>query len=391
MRPREMKRSPADDLFRQRLENIIDMRHELVKLADTIEWSTLNEELGSFYSDTTGRVGKPIRLMAGLLLLQHTYNLSDEEVVRRWSENPYWQYFCGFEYFQHTFPIEPTSLIKCRHRIGKEGCEKILRLTIQVGIETDVISKRDLKKVIVDTTVQEKNIAHPTDSALYLKALEKLVKLSKQLGIELRQPYTRKAKVLSVQISRYAHAGQFKRMRKSLKTLKGYLGRVFRDAKRKASPSDLMREDFSYLLSLVERLLNQTKTSKDKLYSLHAPEVECIAKGKARKKYEFGNKVALAIPLKTPFVIGVDSHQGNPYDGHTLENSLEQVLTLTGVKVKQAFVDLGYKGHSVQDAEVFFSRQKRGVTKTLKKHIRRRQAIEPIIGHLKEDGKLGRN
>ena len=391
MRPKEMKRSPINDLFRQRLENIIDMRHELVKLSEIIDWSSLNEEFGALYSDVTGRVGKPIRLMAGILLLQHTYKLSDDEVVKRWSENPYWQYFCGFEYFQHDLPINPTSLIKWRKRIGKDGCEKILSLTIQAGIETSVITKRDIKRVIVDTTVQEKNIAFPTDSGLYLDALEKLVAVSKKLGIELRQPYTRKAKTLSFQISRYAHAGQFKRMRKSLKTLKCYLGRVFRDVQRKASPEDLERGDLAYLLNLVEKLLNQTKTSKDKLYSLHAPEVECIGKGKARKKYEFGNKVALAIPLKTPFVVGIDSLQGNPFDGHTLKGSLEQIQKLTGIKVDQAFVDQGYKGHGVQDTEIFFSRQKRGVTKTLKKHIKRRQAIEPIIGHLKEDGKLGRN
>ena len=264
-------------------------------------------------------------------------------------------------------------------------------MTIQAGIETSVITKRDIKRVIVDTTVQEKNIAFPTDSGLYLDALEKLVSLSKKLGIELRQPYTRKAKTLSVQISRYAHAGQFKRMRKSLRTLKCYLGRVFRDVRRKASVEDLEKDDLPHLLTKVEKLLSQTKTSKDKIYSLHAPEVECIGKGKARKKYEFGNKVALSIPLKTPFVVGINSLQGNPYDGHTLEGSLQQILKLTGIKVDQAFVDQGYKGHTAQDTEVFFSRQKRGVTKTLRKHIKRRQAIEPIIGHLKADGKLGRN
>ena len=391
MRPREMKKSSTDDLFRQRLENIIDLRHELVKLSEVIDWFSLNQEFAGFYSDVKGRVAKPIRLMAGLILLQHTYDLSDEEIVKRWSENPYWQYFCGFEYFQHDLPIDPTSLIKWRQRIGKEGCEKILSLTIQAGIETNVITKRDIKRVIVDTTVQEKNIAFPTDSALYLDALEKLVGFSKKLGIKLRQSYTRKAKTLFIKISGYAHAKQFKRMRKSLRTLKCYLGRVFRDVKRKATLEGLEREDLCRLLSLVEKLLSQTKTSKNKVYSLHAPEVECIAKGKARKEYEFGNKVALTIPLKTPFVVGINSLQGNPYDGHTLEGSLQQVLNLTGIKVDQAFVDQGYKGHSVQDTEVFFSRQKRGVTKTLKKHIKRRQAIEPIIGHLKEDGKLGRN
>jgi IS5 family transposase len=196
---------------------------------------------------------------------------------------------------------------------------------------------------------------------------------------------------LSIQISGYAHAKQFKRMRKSLRILKCYLGRVFRDVKRKATLEVLGKKDLSHLLSLVEKLLNQFQTSKNKVYSLHAPEVECFAKGKAHKQYEFWNKVALMIPLKTPFVVGINSLQGNPYDGHTLESSLQQVLNLTGIKVDQAFVDQGYKGHSVQDTEVFFSRQKRGITKTFKKHIKRRQAIEPIIGHLKEDGKLGRN
>jgi transposase, IS5 family len=391
MRPRVMKPDLMNDLFRNRLENIIDLKHELVKLSEVINWSSLNEEFGSFYSDVTGRVGKPIRLMAGLLLLQHTYKLSDEEIVKRWSENPYWQHFCGFEYFQHDFPIDPTSLTRWRKRIGKEGCEKILSLTIQVGIKMNVVTKRDIKRVIVDTTVQEKNIAYPTDSALYLNALEKLVSISKKLGIELRQPYTRKAKTLTVQISRYAHAGQFKRMRKSLKTLKGYLGRVYRDVKRKATDEDVKRGDLLYLLSLVEKLLNQTKTSKDKIYSLHAPEVECIAKGKANKRYEFGNKVAFVIPLKTPFIVGANSLQGNPFDGHTLKDSLQQVHKLTGIKVNQTFVAQGYKGHSVQDTQVFLSRQKRGVTMSIKKHIKRRQAIEPIIGHMKEDGKLGRN
>ena len=310
--------------------------------------------------------------MAGLILLQHTYNLSDEEIVMRWRENPYWQYFCGFEYFQHDFPIDPTSLIKWRKRIGKEGCEKILALTVQSGIESGTLKVSHIKRVIVDTTVQEKNIAFPTDSALYVKAIEKLTAFAKQLGIELRQTYTRKAKALALQISRYVHASQFKRMRKSLRTLKCLVGRVFRDIQRKASSYDLNRQELSSLLSLVERLLNQTRTTKDKLYSLHFPEVECIAKGKAHKRYEFGNKVAFAIPLKKAFIVGANSFQGNPYDGHTLESSLQKVHELTGIKVEQAFVDQWYKGHNLQETEVFLSRQKRVVTKTLKRHLKRR-------------------
>ncbi|MBL0941231.1 MAG: IS5 family transposase [Alphaproteobacteria bacterium] len=391
MKPKEMCRGATEDLFRQRLENIIDMRHELIKLSSVIDWSSLSEEFGDFYSEEMGRPAKPIRLMAGLILLQHTYGLSDEETVLRWRENPYWQYFCGFDYFHHGSPIDPTSLIKWRQRIGGKGCEKILSLTIEAGIESDVITKRDLKRVIVDTTVQEKNIAFPTDSGLYLAGLEKLVKISKDLGIKLRQTYARKAKTLSVQVSRYAHARQFKRMRKSLRTLKCFLGRVFRDVKRKASPDLLENTALVHLLPLIEKLLNQTKTSKNKIYSLHAPEVECIAKGKARKHYEFGNKVGLAIPLKKPFVVGVSSFQCNPYDGHTLKDSLEKVQKLTGIRVDQAFVDQGYRNHDVLNVEVFHSRQKRGVTKTIQRHLKRRQAIEPIIGHLKQDGKLGRN
>jgi IS5 family transposase len=217
------------------------------------------------------------------------------------------------------------------------------------------------------------------------------VSISKKLGIVLRQPYTRKTKTLSVKIAHYAHAKQFKRMRKSLRTLKCYLGRVYRDVTRKASLDGLESKDLASLLPLVEKLLNQSKTSKNKIYSLHAPEVECIGKGKTRKAYEFGNKVALSIPLKKPFIVGMNSLQGNPYEGHTLKDSLEQVHRLTGVKVDQTFADQGYKGHDVEDTEVFLSRQKRGIIKTIKLHLKRRQSIEPIIGHLKQDGKLGRN
>lgn len=391
MKPVEMRSDPTGDFFRHRLENMLDMRHELIRLSNFIQWDSLVEEFGSFYSEGQGRPGKPIRLMAGLILLQHTYKLSDEEVVMRWRENPYWQYFCGFEYFHHDFPIDPTSLIKWRKRIGGEGCEKILALTVQAGIESGTLKTSHIKRVIVDTTVQEKNIAFPTDSALYVKALEKLTSFAKELGIELRQTYKRKAKTLALQVSRYAHANQFKRMRKSLRTLKCLVGRVHRDIQRKASSHDLNKEGLSSLLSLVDRLLNQTKTTKDKLYSLHAVEVECIGKGKAHKRYEFGNKVAFVIPLKKAFIVGVNSFQGNPYDGHTLGSSLQKVHELTGIKVEQSFADQGYKGHDIQETEVFLSRQKKGITKTLKRHLKRRQAIEPIIGHMKQDGKLGRN
>lgn len=388
------QKSPSDqtyDLFRMRLENMIDLKHALVKLSQIIDWDALESEFSSLYEPHMGRPAKSIRLMASLLLLQHTHNLSDEDVVNRWRENPYWQFFSGETYFSHDLPIDPSSLTRWRKRIGKEGSEKILALTIQAGIRTQVIRKSDIKRVIVDTTVQEKNIAFPRDSQLYLTALKALTQLAKDNGILLRQTYARKAKALSFQISRYAHAKQFKRMKKSLKTLKCYLGRVYRDILRQIN-TDLRNAPKTIdLIEKVEKLLSQSSTSKNKLYSLHAPEVECISKGKARKAYEFGNKVSVATPLSKTFVIGINSLQGNPYDGHTLKDQLAQVSKLTGIEVGQVFADQGYKGHGIENTEVFLSRQKRGITKTLKRHLKRRQSIEPLIGHLKVDGKMGRN
>lgn len=391
MTPQQSISDQAYDLFRMRLENMIDLNHELAKLSKIIDWDALESEFSSLYDPHMGRPAKSIRLMASLLLLQHTYNLSDEEVVNRWRENPYWQFFSGETYFSHDLPIDPSSLTRWRKRIGKEGSEKILALTIQAGIHAQVITKSELKRVIVDTTVQEKNVAFPRDSELYLTALKQLTKLAKDNRIALRQTYARKAKALNFQISPYAHAKQFKRMNKALKTLKCYLGRVYRDILRRATGELTRAPKTIDLIAKVARLLAQTKTSKNKLYSLHAPEVECISKGKARKTYEFGNKVSLATPLSKTFVIGINSLQGNPYDGHTLKEQLAQILKITGIEVRQVFADQGYKGHGIENTEVFLSRQKRGITKTLKRHLKRRQSIEPMIAHIKEDGKMGRN
>ena len=318
MKPRTPEQ-PHDDLFRNRLENIISLRHPLVRLSRTINWTQLNEILGDYYEDAVvGQPPKPTRLMAGLLYLKHTYALSDEELVDRWVENAYWQYFCGETFFQHQLPIHPTSLTRYRDRLGQAGCEELLRATVAAGEAAKVIKKREMAEVLVDTTVMEKAITYPTDSKLYLKSLTRLNAQARDHGVVLRQSYTRTAKQLAIKTSRYAHARQFRRMRKTLKQLKVRLGRVVRDLERKTADWESRPASMSRELHLAWRLLGQDRQSKNKLYSLHAPEVECISKGKAHKRYEFGVKVGVVSSLKTPFILAAHALPGKPYDGHCL-------------------------------------------------------------------------
>ena len=230
----------------------------------------------------------------------------------------------------------------------------------------------------VDTTVMEKAIAHPTDSRLYERARHSLVTLAGQAGIRLRQTYN--------------HARQFRRMRRALRTLKGYTGRVLRDVGRKlgAVPEGRLRDRINDRMALVTRLLRQTPKTPRKLYALHEPAVDCIAKGKARVRYEFGTKVSIATTIEDGFVVGMRSQPGNPYDGHTLADALQQVETLTGLRPSLAVVDRGYRGHGVTGTRVLVSGTRRGLTPRLRRLLRRRSAIEPEIGHMKTDGRLAR-
>jgi len=255
-----------------------------------------------------------------------------------------------------------------------------------------VISERSVQAVIVDTTVMEKSIAHPTDARLYEKARRRLVALAQEADLSLRQSYARLGPRLSGQVGRYAHARQFKRMRKALRRLKGYTGRVMRDIHRQLGgiADDRLRQRIAAEIALVDRLLRQKPKDKGKLYALHEPEVDCISKGKARVRYEFGTKVSVATTHKEGFVVGMRSMPGNPYDGHTLREALEQVEILTDIRPKRAFVDRGYRGHGVQTTAVYIAGQKRGLTPALRRDLRRRSAIEPMIGHMKTDGRLAR-
>ena len=387
-------RTPENnDLFRQRLDELVNLSHPLVQLVQHIDWSVFEDGWVGFFPSHRGRPATRPRLVAGLLYLQHTFALSDEAVVWGWVENPYWQLFCGETWFQHQPPIDPSSLTRWRQRIGAEGMEWLLAQTIEAAASAKVIKQHSLDKVIVDSTVQEKAIAYPTDSKLLNRGRQQLVQLVAETGITLRQNYNRIAPKLAGQIARYAHAKQYRRMRNHVKKLKTLVGRDWRDVSRQlAQVPQHLKPKVTDLLQKVERLLKQQPQDNHKLYSLHAPEVECINKGKSRQPYEFGVKVSVMTTHKEGLVVGMRSLPGNPYDGHTLHLALEQAAVLMQQQPKEVFVDLGYRGATVPaGVKVYHRKLRRGITARLKRDIRRRSAIEPVIGHMKNDGRLRRN
>jgi IS5 family transposase len=335
--------------------------------------------------------------MVGLQLLKHTCNVSDEEVVASWVENPYWQYFCGEQYFRHDLPIDPSLMTGFRKRIGQAGCEFILGLTLSAGLATHTVAKSSLAIVNVDTTVQDKAVTFPTDARLLHKARIALVHLAKRQGIELRQSYERIGKAAFVRSQRYAHARQINRAAAQTRKLRTYLGRIIRDIERKMHTDESTPSRMTRLLQVASRIHTQPRKRSEgdppKLYSVHAPEVECIAKGKAHKQYEFGVKVGVVSTSKESFVLAAKSLPGNPYDGHTLQACIEQARRVTGVAPTEAYADRGYKGHGCHTDffKVWISGSKRGVTKAIERKLKRRNAVEPVIGHMKSDGRLARN
>src|ERR1700694_1617545 len=399
MRPRERRGSGEQDLFRSRLDQVINMDHVLAKLARMIDWGFLEEKFGAVYADGSGRPPLPTRLMAGLAILKHTYNLSDEVVCEQWIENPYYQYFCGEEFFQHRLPLDRSSMTHWRNRRGEERLQALLQESLAVATRAGAMKPSELSRVIVDTTVQPKNITFPTDAKLLNRAREKLVKLAKKLGVELRQSYTRVGKFALIQHQRYAHAKQFKRANRALRTLKTYLGRVIRDIARKIDGDHGLEGSFAHLLSLSRRVREQERGQRGaKVYSLHAPEVECIGKGKAHKPYEFGVKVSVATPVNRckggQFVLHAKALPGNPYDGHTLAVVIPEIEASVGASLAKIIADAGYRGHNASKEKafkVYVAGQKRGLSSAIKRAFRLRSAVEPVIGHLKNEHRIGRN
>ena len=396
MKPRPSSNTdPQGDLFKVQLDTIINLDHPLVRLAGQIDWTFFERELGAQFCETNGAPAKPVRLMVGLHFLKHTYNLSDEQTVLRWVENPYWQHFCGEKFFEHTLPIDSSLMTRWRKLIGEKGAEKLLAESIAAGLKTQTIKPASLDKVNVDTTVQEKAITFPTDARLYYKMREKLVRLAGHTQIKLRQSYRRLARRALVMVGRYGRVRCKKLMLKETRRLKSYLRKVTADVMRKIGTNQgLQTMCFDTLLDAVRLLEQKNIPGCRKLYSVHAPEVECIGKGKAHKKYEFGCKVSLVATSKEGFVLGAQALHGNPYDGHTLRGALAQAGALSGLELKgDVFVDLGYRGHDYEGPATVnvVGRDLKGIPKALARWMKRRAAIEPTIGHLKNDGRLGRN
>jgi IS5 family transposase len=344
-----------------------------------------------------GRPRLPLRLMVSLLYLKHAFNESDEGVVERWSETPTWQYFSGMAYYEQRLPCDATALVKFRRALGEAGVEELLAQTIQAAVDLNLIKAQELRRVIVDTTVQEKAIAHPTDSRLLETARTKLVEAAREAGVLLKQTYASEGTHLAYRAGRYAHARQFRRMGVVIRRQRTIVGRLLREMQRKVEhPSWALESVYAKASKLLEQTQNRKHISgRSKLYSWHAPEVECINKGKSRRPYEFGCKVGIATTLRGNLIVGARTFAGNPYDGHTLWEQLDQASVLmqeSGMKPTEATVDLGYRGVDDQNPDVLI--RHRGKKSRLSpkdvRELARRQAIEPIIGHLKSDHRMDR-
>ena len=394
MRPKKHETTGSNDLFRARLDQIINLKQELVQLAGKIDWDWLDSEVAPLYSDK-GRPGIETRFVLGLLLLKHIYCLSDEAVCERWVYDPYFQYFTGEEFFQHAFPHERSDLSHWRTRLG-DKLELLLAESLRVAHESGALRAKDLERVTVDTTVQPKAITFPTDAKLLHAAIKGLNRLARKHGVRLRPSYVRVAKQAAMMAGRYAHAKQFNRHQRQLRLLRTRLGRLIRDIRRKIAGNADLEAAFTWPLSRADQIRSQQQRQRGwKLYSFHAPEVECIGKGKASAPYEFGVKVSIVTTnARAPggqFVLHAKALPGNPYDGHTLANVIDATERLTGCTIERGYVDKGYRGHDTPNPRrIFISGQKRGVFGAIKRELRRRSAIEAVIGHLKTDGHLGR-
>ena len=416
----------TEDFFRLRLDHMIDLRHSLAVLSSRMPWQQIEASVAHIFSgkvragkklagidlfgeqiqmsavkSNAGRPRVPLRIMIALLYLKHAFNESDEGVVQRWSETPVWQFFGGRAYFDQSLPCDSTTLVKFRSLLGEDGVEELLAQTITAAVNMKLISPKELATVVVDSTVQPKAIAHPTDSKLLETARQKLVEAAKGAGIDLKQTFAKEGRLLRFKAGRYAHAKQFKRMGRAIKRQRTIVARIARQMERGASAlTQAVRDALQSSLAKARQIVAQAASRKNtsttpKLYAWHAPEVECIAKGKSKTPYEFGVKVGIASTLKHNLILGARSFAGKPYDGHTLYEQLEQAAILmqeTGQKPLTAYVDLGYRGVDADNPDIAIKH--RGKFKTLtdqeRKLLKRRQAIEPIIGHLKADHRMDR-
>lgn len=373
--------------FFSTFEEQLDHKHPLYILSNRVDWQIFADRFEPLYSSKLGAPSKPIRRMVGLLILKHLRNLSDESIVEQWPENVYYQYFCGEQIFAQKRPCSSTELVEFRNRIGVSGIELILKESIRINGKDGQENES-----ITDTTVQEKNITYPTDNKLHKKIIAKCHKISEDEKITLRQSYTRTLKKLAIAQRFRNHPKNQAKARKADRKVKTIAGRLVREIERNLSADSKYQPN----IELMKRVLQQKRHDNHKIYSLHEPDVQCISKGKEHKKYEFGCKVSIMSTKNTGVIIGAMSFEKNEYDGHTIEQAIQQQQNLTGIQLERTYVDRGYRGiHNVHGTEIISPKIRTTDTETekrkMRKGFRRRAAIEPIISHLKTDYRLGRN
>ena len=377
------------NMFNPLLNDFIDMNHELVLLANKINWGYFEKEFSVHYPNV-GQPAMPIRLMVGSLLLKRICNLGDETLCQAWVMNPYMQYFCGSAHFEHRYPCDPSDFVHFRKRIGREGMEKIFSYSVSIHGK-----QAKSKMVLSDTTVQENNTSFPTDARLAKRVIDKCNTIAKKEGVTQRQTYVRTSKQLLRDTYNSKHPKRKKKAQKAGKKLSTISGRLLRELERKLTPLSLVQ--YQDEINFYKSVIAQKRTDKNKIYSLHKPYTACIAKGKAHKQYEFGNKVGIMVNPKSLVILGVQSFSGNPHDSKTIEPLLDQMQSNLDYTPKEVVYDRGGKGAkqigdtiistpgkpSKRDSE--YERRKK------RKKFRRRAAIEPVIGHLKTDFRMGQN
>ncbi|MCK5170870.1 MAG: IS5 family transposase [Bacteroidales bacterium] len=387
----KLDKTPQLEIFKTPIKHFINENHELILLSKKINWDDLEDKLEKYYCADNGRPCIPIRIIAGILILKRMFNESDESVLERWVENPYWQYFCGEVYFQYNLPFDRTELIKFRKRIGEEGAEHLLKTSIHLFPKKEIQEK----EVLIDTTVQEKNITYPTNVKLQKRIIEKCRKIAKKEEVQLRQIYKRELKQLMIDQRFHNHPKRKKKALAAARRIRVIAAKIYRDLDRKLD--NVQKEKYKELFEIFNQILAQKKNDKDKIYSIHQPHVKCIAKGKEAKKYEFGNKSSFVKTKKSGIIIGAMAFTENIYDGDTLEPQLNQTEKLTDRKPKYGIVDRGYRGRKIVNGvkiiipKKLLSSATRYQIQKIRKQFRARAGIEPIIGHLKQDHRMSIN
>jgi IS5 family transposase len=368
---------------------MLDSNDPLIALADTINWEEFDNSFEKYYSDN-GRPAKPIRLMVGLLILKQLENLSDENLVLQWKRNPYYQYFCGMREYQPALPCDPTDLVYFRRRIKKEGVEKIFAMSVALHGK-----EKEEKQVIIDTTVQEKNVTYPTDGKLAIKMIHHLHKIAKTEGIQLRRTYVKEIKQHRISLRFFRHPKKIKKAKAAMKRLKTITRVLIRDITRKIDEKRV--EKYQETFDLFLKVSDQKQKDSNKIYSLHEQHIYAIAKGKDHKKYEYGTKASIVTTMKSNIIIGVVAHKKNEHDSKTLEVALAHANKHRSKPIAEAICDRGYRGEKEVDGTVISipdtpkKRDSKYQKEQKRKKFKRRAAIEPIIGHVKADHRMQKN